>query len=194
MRIEIIRGHEGIPSYYQIENRELIIGSSQQCHLVLPNPDISRRHLSLIHRGDTYFVIDHGSTNGTFLNEERLEHGVKTEWEVGVPLRLATDVILTLVDDAATGDEVYHPQGRVDENKTMVIPLSQLRAASRTTAPRPRMREKKKEKGMGKAILIVTAILGLAYYLNVEKDIRIKRTPKRKPLPTEAASQIPRQN
>ncbi len=182
MRIEIILGQAGSRSYYQIERNELIIGSSNQCHLLLPNSEISRRHLSLIQRGDRYFVIDHGSTNGSFLDEQKIEPGQKAEWKVNTPMRLATGVILTLVDDASDGDEDYMAPAseriNPDHTRTMVIPLAQLKASAKKSSPPPVRKKRQKKQGMGKAVVIVAAILGIAYYLNVEKDIRIKRKPK----------------
>ncbi len=171
-------GHDGSPTYYQIERQELIIGSSTQCDVVLARPEISRRHLSLLIRGDTFFVIDHNSTNGTFLNEEKIEPGQKVEWQKQTPMRLATGVIMTLVEDAA--DEVSMFQGPVreragtDQTKTMVIPLAQLKAAAskKPSPPKPRPK-KKKGKGMGLVYLVVVGIIGVAYYLNVTKGIKL---------------------
>ncbi|MES2526123.1 MAG: FHA domain-containing protein [Bdellovibrionota bacterium] len=177
MRIEIVMGHDGSPTYYQIERTELIIGSSTQCDVVLARPEISRRHLSLLIRGDTFFVIDHNSTNGTFLDEQKIEPGQKVAWETYTPMRLATGVIMTLVDDAT--DEASMIQGPqsmrsgADQTKTIVIPLAQLKAASKKPLPQPRkMKTEKKSNGMGMAYLIVAALIGAAYYLNVSKGIK----------------------
>jgi pSer/pThr/pTyr-binding forkhead associated (FHA) protein len=150
-------GHDGGRSYYQIERNELIIGSSLQCDVVLPRPEISRRHLSLLVRGERYFVIDHNSTNGTFLNEEKIESGQKIEWKTYIPLRLATEVIITLVEDATSGDEMYQAttieKNRSEQTRTIVIPLAQLKASSKKGAPRSR--GKKEKKGMGMVYLVV---------------------------------------
>src|SRR5438046_884028 len=52
---------------------QFIVGRDPQCHLRPASALISKRHCALIMRDGKAFVRDFGSTNGTFLNEERLE-------------------------------------------------------------------------------------------------------------------------
>src|SRR3954466_11705170 len=71
---------------------ELTIGR-EGCDVVLPDPEVSRRHAALRVTGDGVAVEDFGSTNGTFVNEQRVQ-GVRalhdgdvvrfgnTEWEL----------------------------------------------------------------------------------------------------------------
>ncbi len=140
-------------------------------------------------------MIDHGSTNGSFIDEQKIEPGQKTEWKPNIPMRLATGVILTLVDDASDDDENYMAPDseriNPDHTRTMVIPLAQLKASAKKSSSPPVRKKKQKKQGMGKAIVIVAAILAIAYYLNVEKDIRIKRRPKTIPASAEAGVETP---
>ncbi len=51
----------------------LRVGRHPQCDIVLPDPSVSRNHALLdVHRGDL-IVHDAGSTNGTYVNGERVE-------------------------------------------------------------------------------------------------------------------------
>lgn len=71
---------------------ELTIGR-EGCDVVLPDPEVSRRHAALRVTGDGAAVEDFGSTNGTFVNDQRVQ-GVRalqdgdvvrfgnTEWEL----------------------------------------------------------------------------------------------------------------
>jgi predicted component of type VI protein secretion system len=71
---------------------ELTIGR-EGCDVVLPDPEVSRRHAALRVTGDGVAVEDFGSTNGTFVNDQRVQ-GVRalqdgdvvrfgnTEWEL----------------------------------------------------------------------------------------------------------------
>src|SRR5262245_39053530 len=51
---------------------ETWIGRDAECHLILPDPDVSRRHASLIKRGTRTLLRDHASKNGTFVGGERV--------------------------------------------------------------------------------------------------------------------------
>lgn len=55
-----------------IPQGEFHIGRDPQCHLRPSNPVISKRHCTLLSRGEQFFVVDLKSTNGTYVNEERV--------------------------------------------------------------------------------------------------------------------------
>jgi pSer/pThr/pTyr-binding forkhead associated (FHA) protein len=80
-------GHE-----YLLEGEDITIGRSTNNSIVLPSPEISRRHAHLWLDGEFMFVEDLGSTNGTFVNNARLYNQVKLydgdEIQVGDSFRL----------------------------------------------------------------------------------------------------------
>lgn len=51
--------------------------------LILKDSKLSGQHCKFILRGLKLFVVDLGSTNGTFVNGERLEANVETEINFG---------------------------------------------------------------------------------------------------------------
>ena len=51
---------------------QLKIGRSSDCQLILDDDYVSTRHARIYRSGDGYVVEDMGSTNGTYLNNERL--------------------------------------------------------------------------------------------------------------------------
>ncbi|HZS05361.1 MAG TPA: FHA domain-containing protein [Blastocatellia bacterium] len=51
----------------------ITIGRRADCHVVLDADNISRAHSSVSRRDDGYYVTDLGSSNGTYLNEQRIE-------------------------------------------------------------------------------------------------------------------------
>ncbi|MEX0835800.1 MAG: DUF3662 and FHA domain-containing protein [Nitriliruptor sp.] len=70
-----------------------VIGRLPSCGLTLPDTTVSREHAALVRRGDAWWVVDLGSTNGTKVNGRRAaEHQVAT----GDRIELG-DVVLELV-------------------------------------------------------------------------------------------------
>jgi serine phosphatase RsbU (regulator of sigma subunit) len=49
-----------------------VIGRSAECEVALDVAAVSRRHAVVLREGETYFVEDLGSRNGTFVNGERI--------------------------------------------------------------------------------------------------------------------------
>lgn len=55
---------------------DLLIGRHQTADIQLHSPDISRRHAGLSVQGEQLLIIDLQSSNGTFVNDERIENDV----------------------------------------------------------------------------------------------------------------------
>lgn len=49
-----------------------IVGRADTCHVLLAHESISRRHAAIVHADDGAFLVDLGSTHGTFYDGERL--------------------------------------------------------------------------------------------------------------------------
>jgi len=59
-----------------------VIGRSLQSDIPVGDPAASRAHAELRRVGDNYYLFDSESTNGTFLNGERVEEAVLAEGDV----------------------------------------------------------------------------------------------------------------
>jgi pSer/pThr/pTyr-binding forkhead associated (FHA) protein len=98
MKLEIsVEGQE--PLIHKIKSQKTLIGSGSDCDVVLQAEGISRKHAVIHSDDDKYYVIDQGSTNGSFINEERLTPGSKTLFTTFFPVKLGFHVTVTLMDD-----------------------------------------------------------------------------------------------
>jgi diguanylate cyclase (GGDEF)-like protein len=57
----------------RLANAEIVVGRDSGCGLELPDDSVSRRHALLKPTADAFAVTDLGSTNGTYVNEQRVD-------------------------------------------------------------------------------------------------------------------------
>ncbi|HEU5143851.1 MAG TPA: FHA domain-containing protein [Dermatophilaceae bacterium] len=69
----------------------VLIGRNPECALVLDDDYASGRHCRIYPSGDTWYVEDLGSTNGTFMGRDRLT--TPRQVEVGSSLRIGKTVL-----------------------------------------------------------------------------------------------------
>lgn len=135
MKLEIsVEGQE--PLIHKIKSQKTLIGSGADCDVVLQADGISRKHAVIHMEGDKYFVIDQGSTNGSFINEERLTPGSKALFTTFFPVKLGFHVTITLMDDddAEAGggfsfaDSLKKPEPSIKNSSS--APVSRAKAAA----------------------------------------------------------------
>ncbi len=138
MRLEIMIGNSDT-LIHPIKGNRVLIGSSETCDIILPAKNISRKHLIVVAENDHFYVIDQGSTNGSYINEERLIPGRRVEFTSFFPVRLGDDVLISLLSDDEPGGEdqestLLSPSQpkdggllKTDHDSTSVISLKQLK-------------------------------------------------------------------
>jgi hypothetical protein len=55
-----------------VSGPRIVIGRSRDCDVRMADENVSRRHAEIRHEGDTWWIADLGSTNGTMLNGSRV--------------------------------------------------------------------------------------------------------------------------
>lgn len=74
--------HKGMPQNEYPLKSTTIIGRNRKCDIVIPSPEVSRQHVQLEMRGNQLYLTDLGSTNGTFINDQRVNQGEVCQGDV----------------------------------------------------------------------------------------------------------------
>lgn len=169
MKLEVQNG-ETEPIIYILNKSETYIGSRNTNDIVIGSNEISAKHLKVVIVEDNCFVIDQGSTNGTFINETQLVPGRRTELIPHEPMLLGHKVFITLLDrpknmassgpNQAPGEElkiapaiaVKKPNPNASTNKTRVISLKEMSLAKEKAKAKKREKLAAKRRAESKRI------------------------------------------
>jgi pSer/pThr/pTyr-binding forkhead associated (FHA) protein len=108
---------------YSLQKSELLIGRDPSNDIAIADAEVSRKHARLILQAGSFVLEDLGSTNGTFVNGQRL---------LGPHVLRAGEVILLGENVSLVFEAVY------DENATLVAPVSSPPSYEQPYPPSPR--------------------------------------------------------
>lgn len=194
MRKLIVRESGAVIGEHSLSDDTLSIGRDPDSDISLTDPQVSWRHATIECRPDQCLVADDGSTNGTFVNKNRIDAHVLEDGDVVHvgPYRISFEQGLKPLSAASSSEQTLfaapHPH-RIDEAKdpnATVVPLLKRRrrrrgstvnikaSAEKPTRPRLSLFEWVSEyrtgdlRGDAVAGLTVTALMvpqGMAYAL-----------------------------
>jgi predicted component of type VI protein secretion system len=117
---------------YLLDKDELFLGRDVNNDIVINDPEVSRRHARLIRQGEDYVYEDLGSTNGSFIQGQRLvsptilKHGTMLTIGERVMISYSADTLDTFATVAAPrySPSVNQPsvQPSFSDNKQTLIP------------------------------------------------------------------------
>jgi hypothetical protein len=105
-------------------DREILVGRSSELDLVLVEDMVSRKHAKITISGSDIFIQDLGSTNGSFVNGEKIR---RAKLSVGDRILIGTSIIKVVAVDA-TGVEANPAEARAK--------MAQVSAERRTSHAR----------------------------------------------------------
>lgn len=91
---------DGSQTSYELSEEKTTVGRADGNMLRIEDPSVSSHHAEIVLSGDQLHVRDLGSTNGTFLNGERIPEGVVN---AGDELRFGAVVCMLGGADAGSG-------------------------------------------------------------------------------------------
>src|SRR5689334_23255260 len=100
--------NDGERRSFSISREVTVIGRRQDCDLMIPLGEISRKHCRIIRDGDSLRLEDLGSSNGTFHNGKRIQ---ETVLEPGDTIQVGPVTFVLQVDGVPADDELK-PHGK----------------------------------------------------------------------------------
>ena len=87
---------------FHLTGARFVIGRAPGCDLQVDHPAVSRQHAAITAEGRRYYVEDLGSTNGSFLNGDRLEPGKRHQLHANDLFQIADVLVLRFDDPTGT--------------------------------------------------------------------------------------------
>src|SRR5690242_21774055 len=106
-------------------DREIIVGRASDLDMVLVEDMVSRKHAKITASGEQIVIQDLGSTNGTFVNGEKIKRARLKE---GDRVLIGTSILKVIAGDATS--PAARDDAQVKQN------LENVAAASRTSQAR----------------------------------------------------------
>lgn len=113
---------DGTRRDFPLQKSRTVVGRVSSCDLRIPLTSVSRKHCEIVIEGDTITVRDLGSSNGTFLNNARIQEATASAGDElvigpvvftvvvdGEPKEL--EPVRTIVQSAANGASVVTTRG-----------------------------------------------------------------------------------
>ncbi|MEZ5306057.1 MAG: DUF5715 family protein [Pyrinomonadaceae bacterium] len=159
MKTVLLKIESGYEEFHKELEDELTIGRAPDSDLVLPDSGLSRKNTTIFRDRDEILIVDEGSTNGTFINGERIS---------GPPKILLDGDVITAGNDTRI---VVSFDGNIDSepkpsNRDAAEPISEDVTVKRPIAPAP-AKEAKESKlllylaGISTFLILILAGVGL---------------------------------
>jgi len=123
----------GMPA--EVTQDSVLVGRDPTCEIVLTDGSVSRRHARIERRDETWFVVDQGSANGTFVDNDRV---TETELFDGQELRFGAVNFRVEIEGADSGATMLTTKDRasaVQPGVTVATPIAAGGPPARVAPP-----------------------------------------------------------
>ncbi|NCN27362.1 FHA domain-containing protein [bacterium] len=130
--------HSGLMegAFYPLSRKHNVIGRKVNAHIPIKDAKVSREHATITNNSGDYLIRDLGSTNGTFVNNERVDDPVRLS--VGDKIRIGayTFKVEPVVQRKEVEVQKWSSETKVLFRDPSLLGLAQSTAAS--SMPKPR--------------------------------------------------------
>lgn len=140
IRFRVIIKGKGHDKSVEIDKDSCVLGRGKECDIVIDDDLISRKHLKISMRNNELMIEELGSTNGTWINNSKIEKGKKTPYNTETKVSLGGANGLSLnVENLVLKSNLLKIQNatiaKVDAEKTLIQNLSTLKVANGSVEP-----------------------------------------------------------
>jgi pSer/pThr/pTyr-binding forkhead associated (FHA) protein len=156
----------------RVSQKKFIIGRSTKADVVISREEFSRFHCEIDCEQDTHFVTDLNSTNGVFINGEKITKGERVPYQLIFPIEIAGKVSISIsLDEDQSSNRIEQSSAKnflepnfSSETRTHVQP----KAKKLKENPPPRFKKTASKELDSKAtqfkIVTVLALLIMGYF------------------------------
>ena len=106
MKVRLVIQHQKANVKSVVLHSDAVIGRSTDCNLRLASGKISRKHCKLLINDDRVAIIDLGSSNGTYLNKQKLDANVETAISPGEQLSVGAVTFVVQYNDPSAETQI----------------------------------------------------------------------------------------
>ncbi|OFZ10854.1 MAG: hypothetical protein A2Z20_03860, partial [Bdellovibrionales bacterium RBG_16_40_8] len=118
--LKIINKKTHASEILKLEGNMWSVGRHPSCEIVIDDSAISRKHFDIIHTAEGYFVNDHGSSNRTKVNREKIEPNRPVKLNSGDIISVRHLEIVFEIRDTAFEDKLASLPQTVDDKRLSV--------------------------------------------------------------------------
>ncbi len=111
----IVKAGDEIDKSFDLIKDKNIVGRDPDSDIVIDDIEVSRNHLTITRKGNTFQIEDQNSTNGTFINGRKLEK--PTEIKNGDLISLGQNNVLEFVYEKINEIPESSQLGEIDQSK-----------------------------------------------------------------------------
>ena len=97
---------------FPFDQEEILLGRDLSNDITVGDPEVSRRHARFFIQDDNAFIEDLGSTNGTFLNGERISS--PKQLRTGDVITFGENIVMVYEKGGESGDAEFVTQHSID--------------------------------------------------------------------------------